>query len=183
MYNIFLESDYLILEPLEEKHLTIEYVSWLNDKDVVKFNSHGVFPNNFEKTKEYIKNIQFNDKNIVLAVIEKSTNKHIGNSAIQNIDFINSNADLSILIGDKSKWGKGYGYDVFRLLISHCFMQLNLHKVTSGTTDDNIAMQKVFEKLEMSKESVLKEQIKRNNSFYDIYTYGLLNNQWKSCEN
>ncbi|MCK5293372.1 MAG: GNAT family N-acetyltransferase [Arcobacteraceae bacterium] len=175
MQNTFLESTNLILEPLEEKHLSSQYISWLNDEEVTKYNSHGIFPNSIDKTKQYIKSIQFTNSSIVLAMIEKQTNNHIGNVSIQSIDFINSNADLAILIGDKKSWGKLYAFEAFMLLINHCFNKLNLHKVTAGTTSDNIPMQKVINKLNMEKEAILKDAIKRDNKYFDIYLYGLLN--------
>jgi len=175
MLNIFKESENLLLEPLEQKHFSDNYVSWLNNDDVVKYNSHGVFPNNTFKTKEYINSIQNSTTNIVFAIIEKGSNLHIGNASIQSIDYINSNADLAILLGDKKSWGKGYATEIFKLLIEHSFNTLNLHKVTAGTTSDNTAMIKVITNLNMKQEATLQDQIQRNNKFIDTYLYGLIN--------
>jgi len=175
MINIFKESKNLILEPLEQKHLSNKYISWLNDEEVIKYNSHGVFPNNAFKTQEYINSIQVSKTALVFAIIEKSSNTHIGNASIQSIDYINSNADLAILLGEKSSWGKGYASEIFTILIEHSFNKLNLHKITAGTTSDNIAMQKVITKLNMNKEATLKDQMQRDRKFIDIYLYGLLN--------
>jgi RimJ/RimL family protein N-acetyltransferase len=175
MNNIFLESKDLILEPLENKHLSFKYTTWLNDKNTTKFNSHGIFPNTIEKTKQYINDIQSSKSEIVLAIIEKISSNHIGNISISSIDYINSNADIGILIGDKTTHGKGYATQAFKEVISHCFNKLNLHKITAGTSADNIAMQKVIEKLSMSKDGVLRDAIKRDNEYIDIYIYSLLN--------
>lgn len=175
MINNFLESQNLIFEPLEEKHLSEEYISWLNSKEVTRYNSHGIYPNTAYLTKEYIQSVQKNRSAIVLAIIEKEGLKHIGNCSISKIDFINSNADLSILIGDTNSWGKGYAKETFGVLIKHSFDKLNLHKVTAGTTSDNIPMQKVCIKLGMVQESHYKEHIKRDGNFYDIFTYALFN--------
>lgn len=175
MINTFLESKNLLFEPLEEKHLSEEYISWLNSKEITQYNSHGIYPNTAYLTKEYITSVQKSKSTIVLAIIEKETLKHIGNCSISKIDFINSNGDLSILIGDKNSWGKGYATETFEQLINHSFHKLNLHKITAGTTSDNIAMQKVCTKLGMLQESVYKEHIRRDGNFYDIYTYALIN--------
>lgn len=177
MNNIFLQSDNLILEPLESKHQNENYVSWLNDEEVTKYNSHGIFPNTLAQTEIYVANAQ-TSSSIVLAIIHKKANKHIGNVAISSIDFINSHADLVILIGDKNYWNKGYAYESFTLLIKHCFNKLNLHKVTAGTTSDHIGMQKVLEKLNMTKEATIREAIQRDGNFYDIYRYGLLKKEY-----
>lgn len=174
MINTFIESGFVILEPLEQKHLTLEYISWLNDKDITKYNSHGIFPNTLQKTQDYINSSQ-NSSQITFAIIDKETLIHIGNASIYKIDFINSNADISIIIGNKKFWGKGYGKEAFSILIQHCFNKLNLHKVTAGTTSDNIGMQKILEKLNFNKEGIIVESIKRDLQFFDIYLYGLIN--------
>lgn len=174
MINTFIESDSIILEPLEQKHLTLEYISWLNDKEITKYNSHGIFPNTLTKTQDYINSSQ-NSSQITFAIIDKETLTHIGNASIYKIDFINSNADISIIIGNRDFWEKGYGKEIFSILIHHCFNKLNLHKVTAGTTSDNIGMQRILEKLNFQKEGTIVESIKRDLQFFDTYLYGLLN--------
>ncbi len=178
MHNIFLETKNLILEPLEEKHITEEYASWLNDKEVTRFNSHGVFPNTLGKTADYVKNVQNSPKTIALALIDKKTKKHIGNTAIDSIDFINSHADLTIMIGNKDFWGKGYAKEALRELIKHCFNKLNLNKITAGTTSDNVNMQKILQKLNMTQEATIREAVRRDGEYFDIYRYGLLKKEF-----
>lgn len=177
MINKFLMSTNIILEPLDEKHITQEYCSWLNDPEVTRFNSHGVFPHTLKSTKEYVESSQ-NQRQITLAIIDTESNLHIGNIAIYKIDFINSNADISIIIGNKDFWSKGVASEAFSLAISHCFNKLNLHRVTAGTTSDNIGMQKVLEKLNMKQEATLKEAIQRDDKYIDIYLYAILKNEF-----
>jgi len=177
MINKFLESTNIIMEPLDEKHITEEYCSWLNNEEVVKYNSHGIFPHTLKSTKEYVESSQ-NRSQITLAIIDKKSKLHIGNIAIYKIDFINSNADISIIIGNKDFWGKGVGFEAFSLAISHCFNKLNLHRVTAGTASDNIAMQKTLEKLSMKREGTLKDAMQRENKYIDIYLFAILKNEF-----
>lgn len=178
MYNIFLETKRLYLEPLEIKHLSDNYINWLNDIEVTEFNRHRVFPNNELKTRKYIENVQLSDQNIVLALIDKKAEKHIGNIAIQNIDFINSNSDISIIIGEKEFWGKSYAYEAYTVIIKHIFECLNIHKVYLGTSSSNIAMQKIAEKLNMKKDGIKRDALYKNGKYYDIYEYSLLKNEY-----
>ncbi|NOQ31664.1 MAG: GNAT family N-acetyltransferase [Helicobacteraceae bacterium] len=178
MNNIFLETKRLLLEPLDMKHFSDKYVSWLNTKEVVEFNRHGVFPNNDLKTKEYINSVQQSVYCIVLAMIDKDSQKHIGNIAIQNIDFINSNADVSIMIGDKVFWGKGYAYEAYEVIINHAFNTLNLHKIYIGTSENNIGMNKVAEKLGMKKDGIKRDALYKNGEYFDIHEYSILKNEF-----
>lgn len=178
--NIFLRSNRLYFEPLEEKHLSDTYINWLNSTKVTQFNSHGIFPNTRYKTMQYLESIQNNSSVIVLAIIDQLSNNHIGNIAIQDIDFLNSTCEISILIGNRSYWSSGYGYEAFHRVILHCFNKLNMNKVSAGTTSDNIGMQNVAKKVGMTFEGSRRSEIKRDSKYYDIYLYGLLKNEYKT---
>ncbi|BFU77837.1 hypothetical protein ALC152_10520 [Arcobacter sp. 15-2] len=177
--NIFLRSNRLYFEPLEEKHLNVSYINWLNGSKITQYNSHGVFPNTKEKTSRYVEDIQNDSSCIVLAIFDQLTHKHIGNIAIQDIDLLNSTCEISILLGDRDYWSSGYGYEAFHRVIQHCFNKLNLHKVSAGTTSDNIGMQKVAEKLGMKLEGTRRSEIRRDSSYFDIYLYGLLKDEYR----
>lgn len=178
MLNSFLETNRLILEPLSQKHLSDTYVSWLNDREVCKYNRHCTIPNTKEKTLAYIDSLKNNSSSIVFAIMEKETSLHVGNIALQNIDFINSNADISIIIGEKSAWGKAYATECYKVIIHYAFYTLNLHRVYIGTHKKNIAMQKVAQKLGMRHEGTKKEAIFKDGQYFDILLYGLLKDEY-----
>ncbi len=177
--NIFLRSNRLYYEPLEEKHINSNYVNWLNSSKLTQFNSHGIYPNTTQKTIEYVQNIQKDSSTIVLAIVEDLTNKHIGNIAIQYIDLINSTCELSIILGDRSYWSKGYGFEAFNKIIEHCFKKLNLNKISLGTTSDNTGMQKVAKKLGMTHEGTRREEMKRDSKYFDILIFGILKKEYQ----
>jgi RimJ/RimL family protein N-acetyltransferase len=178
MKNSFLKTKRLILEPLTEKHLSDEYVSWLNDKEVCKYNRHATFPNTKNKTLAYINSLKDNPSSVVFAIIEKESSLHVGNIALQNIDFINSNADISIILGEKSAWGKSYATECYKAIIDYAFKILNLHRLYIGTHEKNIAMQRVAQKLGMRHEGTKKEAIFKDNRYYDVFLYGLLKDEY-----
>ena len=50
---VFLKSTRIQLRALTEKDLTEEYLQWLNDDEVCRYNSHAIFPNTEQKMKDY----------------------------------------------------------------------------------------------------------------------------------
>ena len=177
MHNIFLQGKSIYLRPLEQGDLTMEYVSWLNDVEVCEFNSHATFPYTKEKMDAYYQNLQqTTTDNIVLAIIDNSTNKHIGNIALQNINWINRNAEYAILLGNKSYWGKGVASDASKLICEYGFCRLNLHRIYCGTSAKNIGMQKLAATMNMKEEGVRKDAMYKNGEFVDIVEYGVLKN-------
>lgn len=174
MNHKFLEGEKVYLRSLEKDDLYGPYFQWLNDNEVTAFNSHGRFPNNQHKHENYFQFVQTTTNAIILAIIYKETNAHVGNIALQNINWIDRNAEFAILIGDKTVWGKGVGDDAGKTMIKHGFENLNLHRIYCGTNAENFGMQKLALKLGMSKEGVRKDSIYKNGQYQDLIEFGIL---------
>ncbi len=178
--ELFLKSDNYSLRPLTEKDIEGNYRHWLNDPEINLYNSHGRFPQTEETLKNYVKSVIVSNAFLVLAVIENKTNLHIGNISLQAINWIDRNAEIAFLLGEKLFWGKGVMFECGKLLIDHGFSTLNLHRIYCGTSIENIGMQKLALKLGMQKEGLRKEAIYKNGKYIDIIEYGIIKNN-NSC--
>lgn len=174
MTNMFLTGETIYLRPLVPQDANDNYVSWLNDGGVCEFNSHHTFPYTTEMARQYIAQITGSKTEVVLAVIDKQSDSHIGNVALQNISWINRSAEFAILIGNSAFHGKGVGEEAGGLLIAHGFGALNLHRIHCGTSADNVAMQKLAEKLGMSEEGRRRDAMYKNGAYADVIEYGLV---------
>ena len=152
-----------------------DYAWWLNDQEVVKFNSHGRFPVSKNEILDFIENSTRNQCQIILAIIDIKSNKHIGNISLQKINWVDRSAEIAFLLGDREFHSKGIMFEAGTLFINHAFNSLNLHRVYCGTSSENIAMQKLAIKLGMIQEGVRKQAIFNNGFYHDIIEYGLLN--------
>ena len=173
--NIFLDGENIYLKPLEINDIEGNYLKWLNDEDVVKYNSHGKFPLNTDRLRGYITSAKDSKDSIILAIIFKKEDIHVGNISLQSINWIDRKAEISFVLGEKSFWDKGIMFEAGTLLIKHAFKNLNLHRIYCGTSSQNIGMQKLASKLGMIKEGERKESIYNNGKFYSIFEYGILN--------
>jgi RimJ/RimL family protein N-acetyltransferase len=173
--DIFLEGERLVLRPLNVSDIEGNYKFWLNDQDVVQYNSHGRFPQTAEKLLSYVSSIQNSNTDLILAVIDKVIGKHIGNIGLQSINWIDRNAEIAFLLGEKEYMGKGVMFEAGKLVIQHGFNSLNLHRIYCGTSSDNLGMQKLALKLGMFTEGVRKESIFKKGKYFDIIEYGILN--------
>tara|TARA_X000000950_G_scaffold45778_1_gene52136 strand:- start:26040 stop:26585 length:546 start_codon:yes stop_codon:yes gene_type:complete len=173
--NIFIKGERLYLRPLNIDDLNGNYRYWLNDPEVVKHNSHGKFPMTENMLKNYILQTTKDESKLVLAIIELESNKHIGNISLQQINYIDRNCEIAFLLGDKDFWSKGIMFEAGKLLISHAFRHLNLHRIYCATSSNNIGMQKLATKLGMKKEGVRVDGIFNQGKYFDIFEYGLIN--------
>ena len=173
---MILKTENLILTPLSEKELDGNYVNWLNDKEVCKYNSHGERTYTREMAVDFINSVKNDSTKEVYAVYHQKDNIHIGNISLQQIDKRNQSAEIAFLFGEKGYWGKGYASEAAQELLKRAFNELKLHRIYFGTSQYNIGMQKVGEKLGFQKEGTLKDAQFKNGKFNDIVLYGLVNN-------
>ena len=145
MRAIYIESDRLYFERLTLKHLSKEYVAWLNDKEVYKYlETRGNYT--VEKLKQFL--IDQENKDILFwAILKKDSNIHIGNIKIDPIDTKTNSGEYGVLMGDKNEWGKGFAKEASETIIKYCFNDLKLSKITLGVVEDNINAVKLYEKL------------------------------------
>ena len=182
MHHPFLVGHKVYLRGLEESDLSSDYFQWFNDQEVSRMNSHGRFPNNIKKMEQYLDYIYSNSALLVLAIIAKDSNTHIGNLSLQNIDWIDRNAELAIVSGNSPYRGKGYAKEACAIIVNHGFEQLNLHRIYCGTSEDNIPMQKLAEYVGMKVEGRRRETSFKNGRYVDYIQYGVLDREFQEIQ-
>lgn len=175
----FIEGSTFVLRPLSLEDVSGNYVNWFNDSEVCKYNSHHVFPYTPDAAREYVQKIQTSRTDLVLAIVAKDTNQHIGNISLQQINLLSRNAEYAIIIGERSYWGKGIAKEASQLIIEHGFATLNLHRIYCGTSVENEPMQRLASALGFVKEGVRTQAMFKNGAFVDIVEYGMLRENFK----
>ena len=131
------------LVKFNKKFITKKYISWLNNKKLIKYSDQRLKKHTYESCKLYLQNTKRN-KDLFFAVVEKTTKKHVGNIYVK-MDKVNNTGDIRILIGEGSK---GYGFDAWNSAIK-VLKKMNIRKITGGTISINKAMIKIFKKSKM----------------------------------
>ena len=178
MKTQFLEGSKIYLSPFTKQDISEEYVSWLNDREVSRYNSHAIFPNSLDKALKYIEAIENSQSEVVFAIRWKKNNEHIGNASIQKINWVYKSGELAILIGNKKYWNKGVGSEVYNLIIEYGFDTLNLNRIYSGQTVSNNGMVKVCEKSGMKKEGIFREALYKHGEYVDTVIYSILHREY-----
>ena len=179
MYHPFLIGENIYLRALDHNDLTGNYLQWFNDSEVCAFNSHAIFPNSTKKMQEYFDFLQDTNAAVILAIIVKEKDIHIGNISLQEIDWVSRSAEFAIILGEKDYWQQFLAYDAGKLIFDYAFERLNLNRIYCGTSSENIGMQKLAEKLHMKKEGVRRSAMYKMNKYVDIVEYGLLRDEFE----
>ena len=166
-YNIKLTTKRLIIEPFTEKLLTAEYVSWLNDPNIVRFSEQRHKTHTLESVRQYLKSFE-NSANCFWAIFAKERMLgHIGNMTAY-IDINNKIADLAILIGKEEAWGKGYATEAWMAVCRHLFEVVKVRKITAGCVSTNTRMLKLMERTGMIKDGCRRRHYIWENQEVDI---------------
>lgn len=104
------------------------YVTWLNDPDVA-WHLKTLPPFNLDDETDWYNRQRTDPRQLNLAIVLNNNRKHIGSVSLMNINQRDQNAELGIVIGDKTHWGQGYGQEAITLLLDYSFSQLNLHRI------------------------------------------------------
>ena len=174
----FLEGQDLYLRALIESDCDGPYLAWFNDAEVCRFNGHHRFPYTRAAALSYINQVVSLPDQIVLAMIERQPNRHVGNVALLDLDYINRSAEFAIVIGERTCWGKGYGKQAAQLLFDHAFRTLDLHRVYCGTSAENVAMRKLADALGMREEGCRRDAIYKNGKHSDVIEFGVLKSEY-----
>jgi RimJ/RimL family protein N-acetyltransferase len=151
-----LKGNMVLLKPFLVSDIDETYISWLNDHNIVKFSNQRFIRHSMESCLHYQASFQGVD-NLFMGIHSLSTNKLIGTLTA----YIASNhgtADLGIMIGDHSAWGKGYGLDAWVTVMSWLLEGGDIRKLTAGTLVCNFGMIKIMERSGMSLEATRKSQ-------------------------
>lgn len=170
----FLDTARLRLRPLEPLDADGPYPSWLNDREVCAGNSHHLRPYSREEARAYIAKVAGSASDLVLAMVIRDDNQHVGNVALTNLHPLYRRAEFSILVGSRDHQGRGYGIEAGRALFRHGFLAMNLQRIECGTFSTNVGMQKLAQALGMKQEGVRRRAAYKDGAYVDVLEYGLL---------
>lgn len=148
------------------------YHNWMNDKEVVQFLEARFSKNSPEDIRSFVIETNKNPDTVFLAICLKDSNLHIGNVKVHRIDRNHKSGEVSILIGEKKCWGKGYGAEAINLISEYVFSTLNLNKLTAECYANNLGSLNAFKKAGFKEEGIRKKQYFYNGSYVDSYMFG-----------
>jgi len=166
---MILMTQHLIMRPPEPRAAPL-VVGWLNDPEVVKFSEQRHKQHTVESQLNYWKSPATYEPNLV-RIIELQENYAIG-SISATIDQKNNIADVGILIGDKSQWGRGFGYEAWECVCNYLFFERKIRKIEAGCMSINKPMIRLCEKYMMRLEGTKIAHFDVGGMTSDMLMYG-----------
>ncbi|MDC0586982.1 GNAT family N-acetyltransferase [Gammaproteobacteria bacterium] len=165
MQEFQIQTENLIISDFLDPDISDEYVSWLNNKDLMKYSEQRHKLHTIETSKKYLASFS-STPNYFLSIKTKK-GEMIGTMTIYQ-DTYNKICDMGILIGSSSSRGKGYGFEAWIAAIKWVELNLKPRKITAGAVSANKSMLRLMEKSNMHDDGQRKEHYLIDGKSMDI---------------
>ncbi len=172
MENYFIRDGSIGLRSIREDDRK-EFFGWHDDSSI-REKIGGVFPfseNTFKRICQSYN--ELNPSDIWFALCDEEM--LIGIAGLHNIKYIQGNAELAILIGEKKERNKGKGSQILKLIEKYAFGTLNLHRLYAYVYGDNVEALLFFKRCLWKHEGTMKDASFWNYRFRDIEIWAKVN--------
>jgi RimJ/RimL family protein N-acetyltransferase len=167
----------IMLRPFSKKDLP--YIQrWSTDGELRKLIGE-VAPMSRADTEKWYKELMGDKDRVWFAIALKKDARVIGEAGLLRMFRPFRSTDMTIIIGEKDEWGKGYGTEVGHLLLHYAFRQLRFHRISIGVVGFNKRALKFWKSLGFKKEGVERDDYYFDNKYSDCIMMSILENEWK----
>lgn len=159
------ENEKTKIRVFEERDICVQYIGWLNDKEVVRFSNQRFICHDRKNCKDYFDSID--EKSWFLLVENKKDGLMLGTISV-HFNLNHGVADIGILIGEKSSWGKGVGGDAWSAVVDILAGLKGIRKITAGTLACNLGMISIMKKCGMEADGYRRAQEECDDDIHDI---------------
>jgi RimJ/RimL family protein N-acetyltransferase len=122
--------------------------AWQSDSELARLDAASTLSMNFSQyLAEYAFELRLSPSRYdYWFAVDTLEGIHIGNCGYYHIDSINKEAELGIMIGDRSYWDKGYGTDTVNALVNYLFGEKDFQRIYLKTLESNDRALRCFQK-------------------------------------
>lgn len=163
------------LRALEREDLP-KLMAWRNREDFRQYFREYRELNLQNQIDWFEQHVMKDDSTLMFGIVNNQSNELIGCCGLCYINWVNRNADLSLYIGWNNAYidDKGYAEEACRLLFRYAFEELNLHKIWTEIYEFDMPKYKLYKKLGMSQDGLLRDNCFHNGSWHNSRIMSIL---------
>ena len=177
----FLSGEHVCLRPLSREDL-IYIRKWMNDPEIRGLIGE-VRPMTETGAEKWFERVQSDENRVWFVIVLKENGKVIGEAGLLRMFCFWRNTDLSIIIGEKEEWRKGYGTEAIHLLLDYAFGYLNFHRIEVGVVGFNEAAIHFYEKMGFKKEGITRDGYYYDHQYHDFIMMSILEDEFRELRN
>lgn len=171
------EGDLVRLRAMHRADLP-QFTEWFQNYELLRWLGRGAMPVTLEDEEAWFSAVMADDTIFPFSIEALADERLIGNCAISRIDWRNRNGEFGIGIGHSDDWGKGYGTDAARIILSFAFDELSLHRVMLRVYSFNQRGIRSYEKVGFKVEGTARQHFYREGQYHDLIYMGILRDEW-----
>lgn len=138
----------------------------------------GVRPGVLERAVNWYSSQATNTDELYLAITDKLTGDYVGEIVLQELDTDNRSCSFRIALVGPRAFGCGYGTEATRLILSHAFETLGLHRVELEVYAFNPRARYVYEKVGFVREGTKRHALNWHGEWVDAHIMAVLADDW-----
>lgn len=153
------------------------FAKWLNDPEIIKYSEQRHRKHTPETQLDYWHSSATVEPNLVYIISRFIPSEvpdmlsPIGSVAVR-VDQSNNVANVGIMIGDKSQWGKGYGFEAWECVCNYLICEKGTRKIEAGMMSLNAPMIRICTKYGMRHEAIVQGHFLLNGQPVSMHLYG-----------
>ena len=157
----------------------LQYIrKWSNDAELRRLIGE-VEPMSRADTEKWYRELMADKDRIWFTIILKKNDRVIGEAGLLRMFRPWRNTDMTIIIGEKDAWGKGYGPEVGHLLLDYAFRRLGFHRISIGVAGFNKRALKFWESLGFKREGVQRDEYFYDDEYSDGIMMSILEDEYE----
>ena len=173
-----IEAGTITLRPVAETDINEKYLNWLLDPEVNRYLETRHHKQTLALIRDFVHAKTDSIDEYLFAISRADVGSHIGNIKIGPINTRHKLAEISLIIGDRSSWGGGFGSRGISGVTRFAFTMLGLNKVAAGLYAPNVGSERAFLKAGWRKEAVLHGHYALDGAPCDLVLMGMWRSLW-----
>jgi ribosomal-protein-alanine N-acetyltransferase len=177
MKNPYEVGNTIYLRAPEVEDVGGSWYQWFSDYDTTKYLIDRFLPNTKTKQLNYFDSIN-NDHSIILAIVDKNTDEHIGICSLSGINWFHRFSDVAIVIGSKDPQYRIVSVEAMRLLLRVAFIRLKLINLRAACAATNIPIATLLNLYKFRRVGVYQNLCYVDGKYTDLHLLQLKRSDW-----
>jgi diamine N-acetyltransferase len=173
----FLVGERVYLRPIESEDLPLVR-RWANDPEIRRLTGE-VLPMSQAGADEFMEKVRQDRERVWFVVVLQEDDRVIGEAGLLRMFHAWRTTDLTLIIGEKDAWGRGYGTEAILLLLDYAFGALSFHRVAVGVVGFNERAIRFYEKVGFREEGRQRDGYYYDHAYHDFVMMSILEDEFR----
>jgi RimJ/RimL family protein N-acetyltransferase len=156
-----------------ERHDLLKNYQWANDRELIRLAGMNPLPKSVWEVERWYETSTTSPSTQIFA-IKSLDGEYLGNIELADMEVRVGRAEVGVLVGERSFWGKGIGSDAVYTLCKFAFEELRMHRLEARVLEHNERARRIFEKVGFKSEGIERESHYAEGKWWNVTLLGLL---------